>query len=484
MRIVTLWFVIMLSPLAFVSYLVPGLNSINNDWRNKLQEALITGPTLMFLLYLAMTLMNAGLSTNLNNSGNLIQNGNLINYVLVIGLLFLANSTATKAGQAAPPMLQKAVGVATTAATFGLGAYVGAGGYGTGKMFSKSKELLQGGIKNVDKTLGGATNVIGAVTGSKANQQYESLKRDLIEEQKTGVLGGKRFGAAIQGFSAEGKKQQLEDFELEKAKKLAAQGKIDAPANERYKKIFNADLAKQSKELNDEGKDILELRTQLHKAIKEDNLGLQQSTMLQIAKIGQLGKLSEFNPNASDEENAFFADIVKNNSTEGAITDALVEKIKPKNAGTAYANSSIARNFRANLKTVGQDKKGQASFVSDITNPGYARANPNSLSDKIIGSGLVEGIAEINKNPNAFRKRKTDPSGGFEVDGSGKPVFIPYESQILNFIDNQRSIDTLKDPKTWNRLNANSAAEFLQVLRAAPRPHTPNVAAAIQGLTS
>jgi hypothetical protein len=487
MRIVTLWFVIMLSPLAFVSGLIPPLSSLSNSWKNMLSQALITGPTLMFLLYLAVTVMNASIGGN-SEGGNLLNNGNLLNYVLVIGLLFLANIEAMKAGQSAPPILKNAVGVAGTVATFGLGAYVGAGGSGTGKMFGKGRELVQGGVKNTDKLVGGLTNTAGAVGGAtgikalqNANQKFESKKRDLIEEQKTGVLGGKRFGAAIQGFSAEGKKLQLEDFELEKAKELAAQGKVDEKGNERYKKIFNADLAKQSKELNDEGKDILELRTQLHKAIKEDNLALQQSTMLQIAKIGQLGQLSSFNPNASNEENAFFADIAKNNATEGAMTDELVSRIKPKNAGIKYDNSSVARNFRANLKTVGQDKKGQASFVSDITNPGYARANPNSLSDKIIGSGLVEGIAEINKNPNAFRQREPDPSGGFKVDGSGKPTFIPYASQILNFINKQRSIDTLKDPKTWNRLNDASAAEFLTVLNAAPR--NTNIDAAIQGLT-
>jgi hypothetical protein len=485
MRIVTLWFIIMLSPLAFMATLVPGLKSISDDWKNRLQDALVTGPTLMFFLYLAFTVMSNGISINNVSTGNLMNNGNLINYVLVIVLLFLANSYATKAGQAAPPFLQKAVGVAGTVATFGLGAYVGAGGYGTGKMFSKSKELAQGGVKKADQLAGGVTNTagfVGAVTGNErlktANQAYESRKKDLLQQQKT----GEGFAGRFQGFSAEGKKQQLEDFELEKAKELAAQGKIDDKGNERYKKIFNADLAKQSKELNDEGKDILELRTQLYEAIKNDNLALQQSTMLQITKIGQLGKLSSFNPNASVEENAFFADIAKNNETEGAMTDALVSRIKPKNAGTKYATSSVARNFRANLKTVGQDKKGQASFVSDITNPGYARGNPNSLSDKIIGSGLVEGIAEINKNPNAFRQRETDPSGGFKVDSSGQPVFKPYASQIVKFIDNQRSIDTLKDPKTWNRLNDASAAEFLTVLTAAPR--NANIDAAIQGLTS
>ncbi|MEX0597735.1 MAG: hypothetical protein WD512_14685, partial [Candidatus Paceibacterota bacterium] len=172
MRIVTLWLIIMLSPLAFMSTLIPWLRGFGDDWRNKLQEALISGPTLMFLLYLAMTLMNNGLSDTINTTGgdNLVNNGNLINYVLVIGLLFLANTTATKAGQATPiPFLQKAVGVAGTVLTFGAGAYVGAGGYGTGKMFGKSKELVQGGIKNTDKVAGGVTRAVQIASGGKYN---------------------------------------------------------------------------------------------------------------------------------------------------------------------------------------------------------------------------------------------------------------------------------------------------------------------------
>jgi hypothetical protein len=478
MRIVTLWFVIMLSPLAFMSSLIPGLRNINSEWTKSLQEALITGPTLMFLLYLGFAVMSQGISANTTTTGdNLVNNGNLINYVLVVGLIWFANTTASKAAQSAPPMLKNAVGVAGTVATFGLGAYVGAGGYNTNQLRKKTLELG-------DKGIGGATRTIqaGSLGNVKLNSRYESFKKDMVARNDAGIGVFRGLG---QQFSKAGQEEQQKDFETQYATDLAVQGKLDDPANERYKKIFNADLAKETKELDESGLSLVELRKQLYKSIQEDNLKMQQATLLQITKLGEIGKLFEDDPNSDINENTFFTNIAKNNATEGEMADALVEKIKPKNAGNAYVKSSIARDFRTRLKRVGADKKGQAGFVANIETSGAATVGAGS----VINKGLVTAIDEINKNPNLFRERD-GVAGAWTIDpNTRKPKFNANRNDILALIAKESSLSTLMEPKTWQKLNPTSKAEFFQVVDAEIRanPTGPNIQkyqAAKQGLTN
>jgi hypothetical protein len=263
----------MLSPLAFMATLVPGLKSISDDWKKQLQEALVTGPTLMFLLYLAFTLMSKGISANPNiTDGNLMTNGNLINYVLVIGLLFLANTTATKAGQAAPPFLQKAVGVAGTVATFGLGAYVGAGGYGT-KQFA-------------DTSVGGITTIFGQ------NSKYEAAKKDFKDRQAsgTGIFGKdtplKQYNPLrlARGFSEEGKKQQLQEYEVKYANELYASGKLEDKANERYKKIFNSNQATAASEVKGV-ENVDKLIEDLNQALEDGDKAMAMALSSRISEL-------------------------------------------------------------------------------------------------------------------------------------------------------------------------------------------------------
>ncbi|MGA1047580.1 MAG: hypothetical protein ACO3UU_06195, partial [Minisyncoccia bacterium] len=222
-RIVTLWVIIMMSPVAFLGMLIPALKSITDDWKNKFQEALVTGPTLMFLLYLSVTVMNNGLSDKLQTIGgdNLFNNGNFINFVFVIILLFIANTIAMKAGQAAPPMLQKAVGIGTTLATFGVGKYVGAGGYGTGTMLKTGKEFA-------DTSVGGVTRGVQVLTGGKikANSRYEAIKKDMKAKNDAGKV---LFGGVRQQFSKEGREEQQKEFELKQEREYPKSKAIDDP---------------------------------------------------------------------------------------------------------------------------------------------------------------------------------------------------------------------------------------------------------------
>jgi hypothetical protein len=442
----------MLAPLAFMATLIPGLKSISDDWKKQLQEALVTGPTLMFFLYLAFSLMSTGISANTATTGgdNLMNNGNLINYVLVIGLLFLANSTATKAAQSAPPILKNAVGVAGTVATFGLGAYVGAGGVGTGKMFGKGKELVQGGIKNTDKLAGGLTNTAGAVGGvtgikalQNANQKYESKKRDLIEQQKEGI----GFVGRFQGFSAEGKKSQLEDFEKEKAIRLFNEGKLEEKGNERYKKMAATLQGAAATEVKDEF-NVDKLAQDMKKALDDGDKFTAMALATRISelkgwnKIFTQGDYSKY----SDPSNGYDTDakqldaFINDNFEQKDSAGNLIRDANGKVIGTQTTNSFRSRQANIlNDKGVGNFAAGLAE--RDVKNTNY------SPSAKAAKAGLVGAGDMVAKNNSIFNtKSKVTDSSGREIyeDNFDIKKFAPI-------IANESSLDTLEDPKSWNK---------------------------------
>jgi len=470
-RIITLWFVIMTSPLAFVSSMIPGLSSFYNDWKTKLQEALVTGPVLMFLLYLAVTVMNAGVNPNEASGGNLLDNGNILNYVLVIGLVISANIQAQKAGQQGPPIISKAVGVAGTIATLGIGGYIGAGGYNTNQLRKKTVELA-------DKGAGGVTNITGQ------NARYESAKKDFKDRQAkgTGMFGAKKVNvlgrdmninplSATQGWSAEGKKNQQEDYDEKYAEQLASQKKLDEPRFARYKKIFSTSVAKEIKDLTDDNISITELREKLFQAKKKDNLKEKIALTTRITELGKLGELGKDDKSGS-KANEFFVQMATENGSEGEFTEALVSKvIETNNAGVSIQDTTIATNLRDRLERVGGDKKGQKGFVGNIKTPGGA--NPKALAAKVIEKGIVNGIEDINNNPNVMRERVGTP-GNYAFDTNGNPQYKPADQEILAFVESG-NMATLTEPKTWQKLNKKSKDEFLTVLTAA------NIAASVPG---
>lgn len=448
-RIVTLWFVIMLSPLAFVSGLIPPLSSVSKSWQNMLQQSLVTGPVLMFLLYLAVTVMNAGIGTNNSGEGNLIANGNLLNYALVIGLLFLANIEAQKAGQAAPPILKNAVGVAGTVATFGLGAYVGAGGVGTGKMFGKGRELVQGGVKNTDKLVGGATNVAGAVGGvtgikalQNANQAYESKKRDLREKQQQGG-----FGRMVQGLSAEGKKSQLEDFEKEKAIRLFNEGKLENKENERYQKMAATLQGAAATEVKDEF-NVDKLGQDMRKALDD---GDKFTAMALSTRISELKGWSQI-----FKENSSFSKYAQENESEAQQLDAFInDNFEQKDSAGKLildngkvTGTKTTNSFRSRQANILNDK-GAGNFAAGLAER-EVKNTDYSPSAKAAKAGLIGAGSMMAKNNNIFNTRAKNSDNTFAFKNNN----AQYDFDINKFapvIANESSIQTLEDPKSWSQ---------------------------------
>lgn len=425
-RIVTIWFLIIFSPLAFISFIIPPLRSLGNSWSQQLQSALVTGPVLMFYLYIAFIIMTTDIASSGASSDNLFQNGSLIQFVLVIGLLVLANIEAQKAGNSAPGVVKSAVGVAGTVATFGLGAWVGAGGYGPRQMLKKGVELA-------DQTAGGATSIVGK------NAAYESMKKDLKTQQATGtgVFGDKvpiigRFNPlrATQGFSSEGKKQQLESFEKEKAKKLEESGEIYKAENARYLKMVSSIEAEAAKEAKEKS-NIPELGKELREALDKGDRITARALASRVSEIkggweqlfGTGGAFAEYGLANPGNQAAQLNSFIKKNFETG------------KN-GSSMADTPIANNFRARQAQLLRDK-GSANFAV-----GLVERDPTLTPySKAVEKGIIGAGAEFAKNDKMF-----SGSGSFDFD-----AFYPI-------IENETSLDLLADPKSWTPFNNNRNA--------------------------
>jgi hypothetical protein len=434
MRIVTLWFVIMTSPLAFMATLIPGLGSIYNDWKNKLQEALVTGPTLMFFLYLAFALMNNGISIDNIDTGNLMTNGNLINYVLVIGILFLANTTATKAGQSAPGALQKAVGIAGSIATLGIGARIGAGGTGL-RQGLKDGWSATGGkvVSGVDGTLSGTTRAIqaGSFGNVKLNSRYEAMKKDMVARNDAGKGLFRGLG---QQFSKEGREEQQKDFELTQARAYAKSKNIDDPDKKRYKKALTASMAEIATEIKD-ATNAAELGKKYLKALED---GETEVAATIAAKISTLD--NGWNVAMTKNNNKIFNEALKKGSKAEQM-----KYIWEQSFGEIVPNNGLMREAQSRIVTNLKDK-GQGGFADGLTN--------ESSSEKAVKGGVAGVARAFSKNKGILERRVTieDPTTGeevFENNDDGTPKYETNPYLLYDMIVNEGE-KTLRDPKSWN----------------------------------
>lgn len=435
-RIVTLWFVIMFSPLAFMAQLVPGLQGLTSDWSKQLQSSLVNGPTLMFLLYLAFSVMKNGMLANPSSSGgNIMTNGNLINYVLTIGLLFTANTTASKASEAAPSIVKNAVGVAGTVATFGLGAYVGAGGYNTNQLRKKTIELG-------DKGIGGVTRGVQIASGGKINpnDRYEMMKQRGKErtEKGQGVENIPFIGSRIKDSRAgkwmssvaqqtlggeAGRKANFENTLDNLAEEANRNGTLDN--NPTLARAYANKIASETKKITEEDSSVPELIEKLKKTVDS---ATGKAIMMRITQLEGLDELLE------DRDFKKYAEIHENRSEQ---INALIQDKFETNPGesTPRTRSRQDKAFRSRIEQVAKNKNQGAFFSND------SRSKVEDLSITEMGQALKT-------NRSAFEIRSKDATtGAFEFNGNK----AKYQLDI-SIIDNailKGDVRLLEDPKTW-----------------------------------
>jgi hypothetical protein len=434
-RIANFWIAIMLAPLAFMSFLIPGLRELYNTWIKLLQGALVTGPVLMFMLYLSVTVMSSGFPT-IPEDGNLLYDGNMLTYILVAILLFASNAIATKAGMEAPPLLQKAVGVAGSIASLGVGAKIGAGGTGLRQGLKDGWDATGGKVvSGVDGAISGTARGVQLLSGGKikANSRYESFKKDMVarNDSGNGLLGG--IG---QQFSKEGREEQQKDYDKARANELYASGKLDDKANERYKKIFDSNQATAATDIKGV-ENVDKLIEDLDQALKDGDKAMAMALSSRISELKGWGKVFS--------ENSEFGKYGKDYASEGEqLTAFIKDKFGKDNNGNEMQDNKILNEFKSRQVSILRSK-GAENFAVGLT-----PETQGSPTGKAAKAGLIGAGAMYAKNNSVFNTRSKAADGSFAFD-NGK---AKYEFDINEFapvIGGESSRDTLENPKSWNQ---------------------------------
>jgi len=215
-RIITLWFLIILSPAAFFAYAVPGGQQYFSQWWGRLTKELIVGPVAMFFLYLSLFAGAVTQTSNLNDRTTSLTGGSsvnsvtdianpaaevpafgtfpeqMFNFLIVIGLLVMtlvaAQTVGAEGSKFAGAGLAKLNGWKNKGVSFGKKYTVDAAA-GLGKYAAKSA---------AGKAWSGAKGVglaLDAASGGKLSGAISGVRR--VATEIPGVTGAAATGAAI-----------------------------------------------------------------------------------------------------------------------------------------------------------------------------------------------------------------------------------------------------------------------------------------------
>ena len=152
-RILSLWIVMIFSPLAFASYAVPGISSMMEEvghqkWWTNLINLSFLAPIFIFFIYLIILMINSDFLSGLLNTGGdftYIMVIILLQFLFILFLLKMAKQTAEKlAGEMGSTFVKaaKAVGGVALGAATGGAALMGRASLGrVGSMLAKNEKL-------------------------------------------------------------------------------------------------------------------------------------------------------------------------------------------------------------------------------------------------------------------------------------------------------------------------------------------------------
>ncbi len=195
MRIVKLWILIVVSPLAFLAYTFPKTESYFSKWTEDLTKNLIIGPMLAFFLWLSFTIVGRGNiyeDFNIDNPDQQIgQNvsgattkANFTNFIIALALLVGGLSAASSSGAFGASIAAKASGVIKAGAAKRLRRYPGAIASRAGVIATRGVIDKEGRLKGAAKALPFVLPRWGRMIQRSAHkmQGYDAAR---IQQEKT-----------------------------------------------------------------------------------------------------------------------------------------------------------------------------------------------------------------------------------------------------------------------------------------------------------
>ncbi len=350
-RLIVLWFLLILAPLAWLAYILPATGSQYHTWWSKFFKQAFFAPAFAFFIYLSISVLANGpiIKSNATTGFNA---GFVINYIIVIGLLFGSLLAAQQ-----------------------MGAYGASGAVSLAKKWGKSagKFVAKEGT-GYDKWAPVATSVAGGVMSG---------------------LGLRKLGGMVQG-----KALQMREKELER------------PGNKSYQRYLNSLAPDQlQREMQSAHGANLLMATQAARDSKIlDNADpavarRAMDTYRSFGKIKEARELEEIRPDAltdPNERNTAIQRAIANGTYkrwgnqvfQGPLGPQLIETLRTQLPVADFINA--IRGWSQQVRQ-GAVAAMQANFTDDFTNPdNINRRRIYAASTNNIGEAFADSSTAIN----------------------------------------------------------------------------------------
>lgn len=290
-RIVILWLLMILSPLAFAAYILPSTRGKFTQWWNTLLNQAFVAPIFLFFFYILALFIQSGLSRSL--AAVAAQTGEqawiqgflqvALGFSLVVAFMIVAIRMTKKLGGEAAAWATKISGTAIGFAAGGIGgAVLGAGG---GGRVAQLASMIPGVGGVVGKTLLGAGEKAGRVAGAPLRVPLRSIAGEAAEKARGAAR--ERVGEIAKKAVEEGAKPTTRGALLRNLGIARGAARVE----EKAKAGVTADIENATKDLEKLSNDAL--KTEYGYALTTPEK--------RAAIIGILGKRGKLKPNEKGE---------------------------------------------------------------------------------------------------------------------------------------------------------------------------------------
>ncbi len=279
MRIVGLWIMVILSPLAFLARAFPKMASYYSQWENELSKNLTAGPALAFFMWLAFSIVGQGnISGDFKDVNDIAKNtatdvkqyeeasystvvskaveqSNMLNFIIAISLLMAGLKMAASSGVAGASMAGKASGSlqkwgsrlgrgATIGAAAGVGALAwrGTSGEGGAKgLIGQGRGVLGQGMAVSGQAMGLGVLQRGGLSLQAKETSRRQRKQAKFDKRLEGMTDQQRLDynrSLAEGFGFMGKREGKAN--LLKDEMQTTRGAITAEKAREMQKAFQA----------------------------------------------------------------------------------------------------------------------------------------------------------------------------------------------------------------------------------------------------
>jgi len=291
-RMVAFWFLIIASPIAFISFILPNTRSLFSKWWNQLLNQAFLAPVFLFFIYVISKIVTSGFIKNafpVDTTGDFIDifiNVILMASVLIFTLFAAIKITENMSGQAGS-MIKKVVKLPAEMSTM------------------PARKLLTAGMRG---TVGrGASRTAGAVAGSEFARRMPTLGRFTTstldkaggaaydkyqkEQEKKKVA----YGARVSGATRSEKRERLREEEPIRERLRTAQESLPK-AQEQLAKAQSKDEIASAQILVDLAQKRIDAEQKALDVMKEGGKEMERARREEVARAyerpGILGRVA------------------------------------------------------------------------------------------------------------------------------------------------------------------------------------------------